>query len=163
RPVDFERRARLLEEVEWGVVGGVYAREIFLKKLVAAPEDGRLKLHVIRSALAARRARGAAFRSRSYLPLEASGSSGFRVVAFGRGDGGERLIAAVPRRLGRLEGSPTDPAVWEDTMVPLPADWPRRWACALSGRSLVAQPDGLPVAELFALLPVALLLSESSP
>jgi (1->4)-alpha-D-glucan 1-alpha-D-glucosylmutase len=163
RPVDFERRARLLEEVERGVAGGDGARETFLRELVATPEDGRLKLHVIRSALAARRARGAAFRSRSYRPLEASGRSGFRVVAFGRGNGSERLIAAVPRRLGRLGGSPTDPAIWEDTVVPLPGDWPRRWSCTLSGRSLVAEPDGLPVAQLFAVLPVALLLSESSP
>jgi (1->4)-alpha-D-glucan 1-alpha-D-glucosylmutase len=163
RPVDFERRARLLEEVERGVAGSDDARQTFLRDLVATPEDGRLKLHVIRSALAARRARGAAFRARSYLPLEASGGSGFRVVAFGRGDGSERLIAVVPRRLGRLEGSPTDPAVWEDAVVPLPADWPRRWSCALSGRSLVARRTGLPVADLFAILPVALLLSESSP
>jgi (1->4)-alpha-D-glucan 1-alpha-D-glucosylmutase len=163
RPVDFERRARLLEEVEHGVAGGDDACERFLRDLVATPEDGRLKLHVIRSALAARRERGAAFRSGSYLPLEASGRSGFRVVAFGRGDDSERLIAVVPRRLGRVEGSPTDPALWEDTMVPLPADWPRRWSCVLSGRSLVARPDGLPVAKLFAVLPVALLLSESSP
>ncbi len=163
RPVDFERRARLLDEVERGVAGGDAARERFLSDLVATPDDGRLKLHVIRSALAARRERGAAFRSPSYLPLEASGRSGFRVVSFGRGDGSERLIAVVPRRLGRVEGSPTDPALWEDTVVSLPADWPRRWSCVLSGRSLVTQPDGLPVAELFGVLPVALLLSESSP
>jgi len=163
RPVDFERRARLLEEVERGVAGGDDARERFLRELVANPEDGRLKLHVIRSALAARRDRGASFRSRTYLPLEAVGRAGFRVVAFGRGDGDERLIAVVPRRLARLEGSPTEPAPWEDTVVPLPAGWPPRWCCALSGRRLLARSDGLAVAELFAVLPVALLLSEPSP
>jgi maltooligosyltrehalose synthase len=97
------------------------------------------------------------------VALEASGRAGFRVVAFGRGDAGERLIAVVARRLGRHEGSPTEPSLWEDTLLPLPAGWPRRWSCVLSGRSLVARPDGVPVAELFALLPVALLLSESSP
>ena len=32
--------------------------------------------------------------------------AGFRVVAFGRGDGDERLIAVVPRRLGRARGKP---------------------------------------------------------
>jgi (1->4)-alpha-D-glucan 1-alpha-D-glucosylmutase len=163
RPVDFERRARLLDEVERGTAGGDDARHAFLRELVATPEDGRLKLHVIRSALAARRERGAAFRSRIYLPLEAAGRAGFRVVAFGRGDAGERLIAVVPRRLGRVEGSPTEPALWADTVVALPTDWPRRWSCALSGRSLVAQAEGLPLAELFAVLPVALLLSELSP
>ncbi len=162
RPVDFERRARLLDEVERGMCGDEEARDRFLRDMVADPEDGRLKLHVIRTALAARRERGAAFRSRSYVPLEASGRAGFRVVAFGRGDADERLIAVVPRRLGRHEGGPTEPSLWDDTLLPLPADWPRRWCCALSGRSLVARPDGFPVAELFALLPVALLLSEPS-
>jgi maltooligosyltrehalose synthase len=84
-------------------------------------------------------------------------------VAFGRGDGSERLIAVVPRRLARVEGLPTLPALWEDTVIPLPADWPLRWSCALSGRTLVAGPDGLRVADLFAVLPVALLLSDQSP
>jgi (1->4)-alpha-D-glucan 1-alpha-D-glucosylmutase len=163
RPVDFERRARLLDDVERGMCGEEVTRDQFLRELVANPEDGRLKLHVIRSALAARRERGAVFRSRSYVPLEASGRAAIRVMAFGRGDAGERLIAVVPRLLGRFEGSPTEPSLWDDTLLPLPADWPRRWACALSGRSLVARPDGFPVAELFAVLPVALLLSEPSP
>jgi (1->4)-alpha-D-glucan 1-alpha-D-glucosylmutase len=162
RPVDFERRARLLDEVEQGTAGGNDERERFLRRLVASPEDGLLKLHVIRSALAARRERGAAFRSRSYVPLEPSGRAGFRVVAFGRGEGAERLIAVVPRRLGRVELGPTDPPLWEGTVVPVPADWPRRWSCALSGRSLTVGPDGLPVADVFAVLPVALLLSEPS-
>ena len=162
RPVDFERRARLLDEVERGMAGGDDARHEFLRELVATAADGRLKLHVIRSALAARRERGAAFRSRVYLPLEAAGRAGFRVVAFGRGDAGERLIAVVPRRLSRVEGSPTEPALWADTVVALPTDWPRRWSCALSGRTLVAQAEGLSLAELFAVLPVALLLSEPS-
>ena len=163
RAVDFERRARLLEEVERGVSGDGEARERFLRELVASPEDGRVKLHVIRSALVARRERGAAFRSRTYVPLEASGRSGFRVVAFGRGDGDERLLAVVPRWLGRYEGSPTDPGVWDDTVLPVPPTWPERWVCALSGRRLLARSGGLAVAELFALLPVALLLAEPSP
>jgi (1->4)-alpha-D-glucan 1-alpha-D-glucosylmutase len=162
RPVDFGRRAWLLDDVERGTGGDQAAREQYLRALVADPDDGRLKLHVIRSALAARRKHAAAFRSRRYLPLEASGRAGFRVVGFGRGEADERLIAVVPRRLGRHEGSPTEPSLWEDTLLPLPADWPRRWSCGLSGRSLAARPDGLPVAELFAVLPVALLLSEPS-
>ncbi|HEY9506667.1 MAG TPA: malto-oligosyltrehalose synthase, partial [Gemmatimonadales bacterium] len=168
RPVDFELRQRLLEEVERGAAGEPAAgepaaRENFLRELVARPEDGRLKLHVIRSALAARRTHGAAFRSGSYLPLEAEGRAGARVVAFGRGKAGDRLIAIVPRWLAQVEALPTEPALWEDTVVPLPDEWPRRWSCALSGRTLTARPDALRVAELFSVLPVALLLSEQSP
>ncbi|HEU4525351.1 MAG TPA: hypothetical protein VFR62_10020, partial [Gemmatimonadales bacterium] len=96
-------------------------------------------------------------------PLEPAGGAGFRVVACGRGEGADRLGAVVPRRLGRVEVGPTEPALWEDTVVPLPSDWPRRWSCALSGRSLTAGPDSLLVSELFAVLPVALLLSERAP
>jgi (1->4)-alpha-D-glucan 1-alpha-D-glucosylmutase len=161
RPVDFELRRRLLDEVERGAGEDAAGREAFLRGLVVAPEDGRLKLHVIRAALLARKERPAAFRSRSYLPLEPAGAAATRVVAFGRGEGTERLVAVVPRRLGRTDRAPTDREIWKGTSVPLPAGWPSRWTCALSGRDVVAGPAGLAAHELFALLPVALLLAKS--
>ena len=160
RPVDFERRQRLLEEVERGTSAGGSEREAFLRGLVAAPEDGRLKLHVIRSALQARRGRGAAFRSGTYVRLEAAGAAGARVVAFGRGEGSERLIAAVPRWMAHTEEPPTDERLWEGSALPLPPGWPTRWTCVLSGRRLAAEGDALRVTELFGVLPVALLLAD---
>jgi (1->4)-alpha-D-glucan 1-alpha-D-glucosylmutase len=162
RPVDFDRRQRLLEEVEQGVSGDAAGREAFFGELVERPEDGRLKLHVTRAALAARRTRGAAFGSRVYVPFEPSGRAASRVVAFGRGEGMGRLIAVVPRWLARVEGLPTEGGLWEATMVPLPVGWPTRWSCGLSGRTVVAEDGGLPVARLFAALPVALLFPEAS-
>ena len=89
--------------------------------------------------LAARARRPAAFRSRCYLALDARGPSAGKVVAFARGEGTERLVAAVPRLLGRHVaegGRPTDPALWADTALPLPEGWPSRWTCAISGRSV---------------------------
>jgi (1->4)-alpha-D-glucan 1-alpha-D-glucosylmutase len=163
RPVDFDLRDRLLAEVECGVAGGGEERQRFLRGLVDSVEDGRLKLHVTRSALAARRARGAAFRSRSYVPLEVAGPAAPRVVAFGRGDGLERLVAAVPRWVAAVEGVPTDRHLWQDAVLALPEGWPARWRCALSGRMVELDQRGLPVAELFAILPAALLLPEVSP
>jgi (1->4)-alpha-D-glucan 1-alpha-D-glucosylmutase len=162
RPVDFDRRRCLLDEVEERVSGDAAGREAFLRELVERPEDGRLKLHVTRAALAARRMRGAAFRSRVYVPLEPSGPTATRLVAFGRGEGMDRLITVVPRRLARIDGLPTERGLWEGTVVPLPVGWPTRWSCALSGRTVIAEAGGLPVAELFAVLPVALLLPETS-
>ena len=107
RPVDFERRARLLEEVERGVAGGDDARERFLRELVANPEDGRLKLHVIRSALAARR------DARRVVPLPdlpAAGSCRDRRASAwwrsGEATATSGSSPSVPRRLGRLEGQP---------------------------------------------------------
>ena len=165
RPVDFETRQRLLEEVERGAAGAPAERAAFLANLMENPEDGRLKLHVIRAALVARRHRLAAFRSRTYLPLEAVGRSAGRVVAFARGEGADRLVAAVPRlTAGHALGGrvPTAPGLWEGTRLPLPDGWPARWTCALSGRSVQAEPErGLPVADLFGTLPVALLLADA--
>jgi (1->4)-alpha-D-glucan 1-alpha-D-glucosylmutase len=162
RPVDFDRRLRLLAEVEEGVSQDAEGREAFLRELVERPEDGRLKLHVTRAALAVRRTRSAPFRSPIYVPLEPSGPGATRIVAFGRGEGTDRLIAVVPRRLARIEGLPTDRTLWEGTTLPLPVGWPTRWSCALSGRRVMTEGGGLPVAELFAVLPVALLLPEES-
>ena len=160
RPVDYERRQRLLDEVERGTAGDPAARAAFLRDLVAAPEDGRLKLHVIRAALFARKERPAAFGSPVYLPLEPTGRWAGRVVAFGRGEGAERLVAVVPRGLDPTDRTPTERELWEGTAVPLPAGWPSRWICALSGHRIGAEGGALPVAELFAVLPAALLLAE---
>jgi (1->4)-alpha-D-glucan 1-alpha-D-glucosylmutase len=167
RPVSFEPRRRMLEEIERETAGDAESRARFLSELVANPEDGRLKLHVTRAALAARKERSAAFRSRIYVPLEAVGRSAGRVIAFGRGEGTERLLAVVPRFLaGHVlrGGAPTDPALWDGTDLPLPAGWPSRWTCVLSGRTLQAEPPhGLRASDLFGILPVALLLADTDP
>jgi (1->4)-alpha-D-glucan 1-alpha-D-glucosylmutase len=167
RPVSFEPRRRMLEEIERETAGDAESRARFLSELVANPEDGRLKLHVTRAALAARKERSAAFRSRIYVPLEAVGRSAGRVIAFGRGEGTERLLAVIPRFLaGHVlrGGAPTDPALWDGTDLPLPAGWPSRWTCVLSGRTLQAEPPhGLRASDLFGILPVALLLADTDP
>jgi (1->4)-alpha-D-glucan 1-alpha-D-glucosylmutase len=167
RPVDFDIRRRLLDEIEAGMTGDDDARRRFLSDMVAWPEDGRIKLHVVRAALAARAERPAAFRSRRYLALAARGPSAGKVVAFARGEGTERLVAAVPRLLGRhlaSGGSPTDPALWTNTTLPLPDGWPSRWQCALSGRTVRSEPGaGLRAVDLFGLIPVALLLAPTDP
>ena len=83
------------------------------------------------------------------------------MVAVGRGEGAGRLVAVVPRALGRTERTPTEPELWEGTTVALPAGWPGRWRCALSGLEIRAEEGALPVADLFRVLPAALLLAES--
>jgi maltooligosyltrehalose synthase len=120
---------------------------------------------VIRSALVARRRRPAAFGSRAYHPLDAVGRSAGRLIAFGRGEGVDRLVAAVPRFLAghAVSGRPATAAgLWDGTRLPLPGGWPTRWTCVLSGRSVQADPERrLPAAELFGTLPVALLLADA--
>ncbi len=166
RPVDFDGRLRALEEVERGVDASPEERRRFLAALVRRPEDGRVKLHVIRAGLLARRSRPAAFETPAYHPLEARGGAADRVVAFARGDGGlgRCLVAAVPRLWAARRGggtAPPDPSAWCGTVLPLPPGWPARWTCALSGERLEADDGGsLPLADLFRHLPAALLLDQ---
>jgi (1->4)-alpha-D-glucan 1-alpha-D-glucosylmutase len=166
RPVDFEARAHALAEVEQGSAAPADSRRRYLEALMSAPEDGRVKLHVMRAALRARRDRPAAFRSRAYRPLRAAGPAGDRVVAFARGadEEGDRLVAVVPRLTTAslpAGASPTRPTLWEHTRLPLPAGWPSRWTCALSGEPVESADDGaLALADLFGRLPVALLLND---
>ncbi len=157
RPVDFARRAAVLEDLEREWAGPSEARHRFLRELVERPEDGRLKLHLIRTALAARRSRPSAFRSRTYLPLAARGPEAARVVAFGRGDGRDRILVAVPRYLGSKAS-----AGWAGSVLPLPPGWPARWTCALSGERVGAEGGVLRVDELFDLLPAALLMADDT-
>ena len=157
RPVDFERRVRALDEVESGFGREPEGRRAFLAELVSRAADGRLKLHVVRAALAARRAHPGAFGSRVYQPLAGRGPAADRVVAFARGGEEGRLVAVVPRWLA-AEQPPTDPGRWHGTVLPLPADWPGEWTCALSGERIRAEEGALPVTALFRHLPAALLL-----
>jgi (1->4)-alpha-D-glucan 1-alpha-D-glucosylmutase len=164
RVVDYAGRAELLDDIGRGWASGGLARRRFLTDMAQAPEDGRLKLHLIRAGLAARRRCPAAFGSPAYLPLTLSGPAAGRVVAFARGEGRERLIVAAPRLFGAEVTAggtaPTDPVLWEDTFLPIPPGWPGQWVCALSGEPITAEPQGLRLASLFAVLPAALLLAE---
>jgi maltooligosyltrehalose synthase len=77
--------------------------------------------------------------------------------------GGEAAVVVVPRLSLGLNGGgapPVGESVWRDTLLPLPAGLPTRWRCALSLAGVRAGPDGLPLAEVLAELPVALLRPE---
>jgi maltooligosyltrehalose synthase len=89
------------------------------------------------------------------------------VVAFGRGEGNERMIVVVPRLFGARVISagtvPTDPALWLHTVLPIPPGWPVRWTSALTGEPITAEPGGIRLDALFHILPAALLLAVQSP
>jgi len=179
RPVDYERRKQLLTEVTTGFEAPDESRREFLRQLVEAPEDGRIKLHVVHCALVARRAHPLPFVASQYLPLEVRGSAREHVLAFARvvdPDSGtppgaersdEALIVVVPRLTAALGAHPTDApvgeAVWSDTEVVLPEPLQDRvWTCAMT-RQAVAECAGrsLAVAQVLHTLPVSLLVSDA--
>ncbi len=154
RPVDFERRLRLLDDTAGAepetVIGGM--------------DEGVPKQWTIARALGMRRERPELFDRRAgYEALEATGPSADHVVAFLRaGD----LAVVVPRLVHGLEGPAWgDPATWSTTSLALPEG---TWRSVLGGDPAAggaSAPGGVeitggdvPIATLLARFPVALLV-----
>ena len=120
RPVDFTLRQRLLRD------------------------GGDTKLHVVTTALRARRDRADCFGPEAaYTPLPAEGPASDHVIAFCRGDGVVTVATRLAARLAEAGG-------WRDTSIVLPAG---TWTDLLSGRQfdgrrqqLAALLEGSPVA-----------------
>jgi (1->4)-alpha-D-glucan 1-alpha-D-glucosylmutase len=167
RPVDYERRRRLLADLNRDAAAAERLPE-YARRLTESKEDGRIKLHVTHRALHCRRAHPGLFTTGDYLPAEALGSRRDHVVAFVRRLPNRAAVVAVPRLLTHLIAGPGDvplgPAVWQDTTLPLPAaGLSRRWQNVFTGAVLAAdERQGqlvLPLARLFQHFPVALLVA----
>lgn len=128
---------------------------------MAAWHDGAVKQALVERLLALRARRAALFRDGGYRPLEVEGPLREHALAFAREAGDERVLVVVTLRAShRLEaGEPprVPPARWADTRVLLPEGWPAGWTERLAGRDCAAEGGGLPLAQLLADLPVAVL------
>lgn len=156
RPVDYAERRRLLELTERvaAALDEPERRRAALRELTQNWQDGREKLHVLRSVLTFRRTRPALFQAGSYSALAASGEHAEHVCAFMRAADGVRAAVIVPRLLVK-RWSPSGGIDWGDTHLALPSG---RYRCLLSGAVFDARAP-LPLARLLGELPVALLIS----
>ena len=162
RPVDFERRGALLKTLQSHASENLAG---LLKELVAAPEDGRIKLFLIYRALQARRAERELFQHGAYQKLTVIGSLKAHVVAFTRELGERRALVVAPRFSTGLvkDGEwPLGEAVWHETRVLPPPGSRLRWRDALSGQ-LVQGEEALWLREVLKQFPVALLFNEPGP
>ncbi len=162
RPVDFARRTRRLASLEAAWRAGPERRRRLLRALRTRPEDERLKLHVVRALLAARRRHAPLFTEGDYVPLRARGPAAPHVVAFARRAGRELAVIVAPRLTRTLVGdgrrAPVGASIWGETRVALPARLAGRpLRDALSGARIGVPRAGaeLPVARLLTELPVA--------
>src|SRR5262245_21012513 len=156
RPVDWALRERLLDGL--GTQSRLDRRGL-ARDLVKFWEDGRIKLYVIREALATRRDHAALFQRGDYAPLDVSGSLADHVCAFARVASDDAAIVVAPRFLARrgLETPPLGSSYWDDTRVATGANLSGRFTNVFTG-ALVSVNDGLlSVAEALADFPVALL------
>jgi (1->4)-alpha-D-glucan 1-alpha-D-glucosylmutase len=167
RPVDYRQRTRLLRGLQRRHPGHRLAAD-----LLATKADGRVKLYLTARALACRAAYPDLFARGDYIPLAAAGAAADHVVAFARRDAGNEFIVVVPRLVVGLTGKelvdPIGPEVWGDTGLLLPDAEPgTRYRDVFSGETIRAAASDdrimLPLAEVFAVLPFALLERASSP
>ncbi|HET7488122.1 MAG TPA: malto-oligosyltrehalose synthase [Acidimicrobiales bacterium] len=134
RPVDYETRRRLLDELPGLDAAALWERA----------GEGLPKLKVVTEALHLRRRRPEAFGAGgAYQPLAASGPRAAHVVAFSRGGA---VATVVPRLVLGLAGD------WGTTTVALP---PGRWRNLLDGADVGGGEVAL--AGLLGAFPVALL------
>jgi (1->4)-alpha-D-glucan 1-alpha-D-glucosylmutase len=164
RPVDFARRAATLADIRQRSERDLRATA---RELFAHPEDGAIKTFVLNRALATRAARREAFDGPDYTPCAARGTLARHVVAFSRGEPGRRVVTVTGRLFAPLTEGRRAPLgeVWRDTTIALAeAPVPTRWRDTLTGRpaSLVRRggEPALALAELFATLPLALIVEE---
>jgi (1->4)-alpha-D-glucan 1-alpha-D-glucosylmutase len=166
RPVDFALRRGLLAELRAKIAGGDLAQ--LCRELMEEWQDGRIKLYVTHRALDYRRRFPELFGSGAYLPLRTEGPAAEHLVAFARRHGPEVVVAVAPRLLADLTDSglrpPLGDLVWRDTTVLLPAEFAAGpYRDLLTGHHVTPRPTpdscALPIAELLAVFPVALLVA----
>ena len=154
RPVDFALRKRLLDELR----GSSLAPLDLARDLYAHWEDGRIKLLVTHAGLQARKASPGLFAGGGYLPLAVQGPRAANLCAFARTTEDGKLAVAVAPRLvaGLLRGAQLPPEAFAGTTIAVPARG--RLRDAFTGAEREIQDGKLRADELFAALPVALLV-----
>ncbi|HVW70390.1 MAG TPA: malto-oligosyltrehalose synthase [Steroidobacteraceae bacterium] len=166
RPVDYDRRRRLLAQL----------RELppaRVRDLVATSSDGRAKLYLTWKVLQFRRQHEELFRCGEYLPLQVSGEHASNLCAFARRCRDASIIVIAPRLylrlLGERDQAPLGTDVWGDTAIELPRNFETGFETGSSHGPLRSLLDGgevrpaaegratIAAAEALAHFPVALL------
>ena len=161
-PVDFEKRVRLLAELQQQ--DDQHDRLGLIEDLLTHWQDGRIKLFLTSRALNFRRAHQALFMEGDYQPMQASGAKKENMFAFLRHTEKDWAITVVPRLVTRLAPAgrqPTGESAWASNQMLLPKGAPTDWMNVLTGEKLKARTSGrgnsLALAEVFSRFPVALL------
>src|SRR5262249_55548916 len=159
RPVDYERRKRLLDSLRDKEAGD---RTSLADDLLRSAPGGRIQMFVPNDALHDRKTNRDLFERGEYLPLQAAGERDRHVVSFARKIGDKTAIVIATRFFIRLTpGAPIGREAWGDTAILTGDELAGCYRDVFTGRRVHAgkRPDcnELPVAEALAHLPVALL------
>jgi (1->4)-alpha-D-glucan 1-alpha-D-glucosylmutase len=164
RPVDFDRRRALLQHLK------VEDPDALLKKFMTNPEDDRFKLFVTKQLLRYRRENNDFFRTAEYVPLDSFGDQRNHVVAFARTTPDRIVVTAAARfyvGLGCRTAAPVGDEIWQDSAVVIPNDsHDFELKDVLTGRllkpAIYRGRTLLPLSEVFAHLPIAVLVTAAA-
>jgi (1->4)-alpha-D-glucan 1-alpha-D-glucosylmutase len=151
RPVDYDRRTRLLADLDACAARG----ELSIRRLMEHWRDGAIKLFVTSAVLRFRRDHAELFAKGEYEPLTANGARADSICAFARRLGEDRVLVATARFPGRMDSEST----WMGTTIPLPAGAETgEWVNVLTGAEVIAGNGEIPADAIFVELPVGLLI-----
>lgn len=148
RPVDFERRSRMLAELE--------RSRPPLSALLTDWRSGAIKLWVIARLLAHRTAEPELLASGTYEPLSASGTHSDCVVAFARCKSNRALVTIASRFPTRRENGDG----WGDTAVTLP---PGCFHNILTEAPTLRSEGSVHIGAILKEMPVAVLVGQIAP
>lgn len=170
RPVDLPARRRLLDGLRRRLAEEGPAA--LAEALLAAWEDGRVKLYATHRLLMLRRRLPDLFRRGAYLPVGFDGPEAGHLVGFARQGDAAGVVTVVPRLVAASTAGgarlPVGPDCWAATRLLLPVGMPAGTYHELfTGARLEASAGTrgptLPVALALACFPVAVLVAEQTP
>ena len=141
RPVDFQLRQRLLQEIQ-SSIDSSEKLILFIRSLLQTLEDGRAKLYLILRGLQLRHDHADVFRVGVYLPIAAKGKHADHLCIFARSYRSVVIITVVPRLVFHLAKGldPVGDEVWDETWIEVSG---AEWSNWLTGEALQAEPyDG---------------------
>jgi (1->4)-alpha-D-glucan 1-alpha-D-glucosylmutase len=164
--VDFERRIKLLQDIQQPAASGTPGGAA---QLYESWTDGRIKLFVVWKALQLRQKLSGLFTDGEFVPAEVSGERAANVTAFFRISGQSAALVIAPKWLATLDtktGASARQEFWADTRISFPVNLPGSWQSAFTGESIqgdaAGSRAGIDIAAAIGDFPVALLSNRSN-
>jgi (1->4)-alpha-D-glucan 1-alpha-D-glucosylmutase len=168
RPVDYDLRRNMLQSFEALLDESLETQASALRAMLAAPQDGKLKLWVTWKALKLRQQQPELFARGDYVAVTSTGQRARHVVAFARRHDDTTLIVIAGRMFAQMElgvgRPPIGEQAWVDTALELPFLAPQtRLVNVLSGEAHGVGEQRLALSVALGQLPVAMFLVEKPP
>jgi (1->4)-alpha-D-glucan 1-alpha-D-glucosylmutase len=171
RPVNFDIRTKMLKALEQKIAMHGPDLAGLARELLQEWGDGSIKLYVTFKSLNYRRENPQLFKEGDYTPLVSEGDFKEHVCAFARQREDKSVSVIVPRFLSGLiqdtEERPLGAQVWGNTGVVIPESMGKRFHNLFTNEVIKTVGENgkamLPLSEIFANFPVALLEGNMDP